>query len=371
MDSVSTSSGSPPFSPITYNDHAGKLWIVTILSLIYSSLAIITRAYIKHKMLGFDDVLLALATILHLAQSVAIFIGLNNGLGKFNSITPPEQWATSSKSTLAAVILSLLALALAKCSVLALILRIIGSKTGKIKIFCISLMAISAAWGVGSCLAFLINCRADTLLTLDNIEQCPNQDIRWAVITAIDVSTEMLTWILIVQLSWTVNMSFSRKCQVAMVFSFRLLLIALSVTHLVYFDKYPTSAQPQFAIASSLLFQQVMIVWSLISATVPNMKNFLKSFSIGMGFPLPPDLSWLESSQSYQLQSLENRQPRGTSSTATAGGTLTSVGMHDPCDSGLRSRPYNWRLGQGSNETAVRAHGGNNSREELLEIEED
>ncbi|GFP60301.1 hypothetical protein TASIC1_0017006300 [Trichoderma asperellum] len=252
MDSVSTSSGSPPFSPITYNDHAGKLWIVTILSLIYSSLAIITRAYIKHKMLGFDDVLLALATILHLAQSVAIFIGLNNGLGKFNSITPPEQWATSSKSTLAAVILSLLALALAKCSVLALILRIIGSKTGKIKIFCISLMAISAAWG----------------------------DIRWAVITAIDVSTEMLTWILIVQLSWTVNMSFSRKCQVAMVFSFRLLLIALSVTHLVYFDKYPTSAQPQFAIASSLLFQQVMIVWSLISATVPNMKNFLKSFSI-------------------------------------------------------------------------------------------
>lgn len=36
-------------------------------------------------------------------------------------------------------------------------------------------MAISAAWGVGSCLAFLINCRADTLLTLDNIEQCPNQ----------------------------------------------------------------------------------------------------------------------------------------------------------------------------------------------------
>jgi len=63
MDSVSTSSGSPPFSPITYNDHAGKLWIVTILSLIYSSLAIITRAYIKHKMLGFDDVLLALATV--------------------------------------------------------------------------------------------------------------------------------------------------------------------------------------------------------------------------------------------------------------------------------------------------------------------
>lgn len=192
------------------------------------------------------------------------------------------------------------------------------------------------------------------------------------MITALDISTEILTWMLIVRLSWTVNMSFIRKCQVAMVFSFRLLLIALSVSHLVYFDKYPTSAQPQFAVASSLLFQQVMIVWSLISATVPNMKNFLKSFSIGMGFPLPPDLSWYESNQSYQLRSLESRQPRGTSSmAATAAGTVTSAGTFDPCDSGLRSRPYNWRLGQGLDETTAKGRSSNNSREELLELEED
>lgn len=192
------------------------------------------------------------------------------------------------------------------------------------------------------------------------------------MITALDVSTEILTWMLIVRLSWTVNMSFARKCQVAMVFSFRLLLIALSISHLVYFDKYPTSAQPQFAVASSLLFQQVMIVWSLISATVPNMKNFLKSFSIGMGFPLPPDLSWYESNQSYQLQSLESRQPRGTSSTAAAAaGTVTSAGAYDPSDSGLRSRPYNWRQGQGLNEPIAKGRNSNNSREELLELEED
>lgn len=192
------------------------------------------------------------------------------------------------------------------------------------------------------------------------------------MITALDVSTEILTWMLIVQLSWTVNMSFVRKCQVAMVFSFRLLLVALSVCHLIYVDKYPTSAQPQFAIASSLLFQQVMIVWSLISATVPNMKNFLKSFSIGMGFPLPPDLSWYESNQSYQLRSLESRQPRGASSTAAAGaGTITSAGAYDPSDSGLRSRPYNWRLSQGLDETTAKGRSSNNSREELLELEED
>lgn len=51
------------FSPVTSNDHAGKLWIVTILSLIYTSLIALARAYIKYKMFGFDDVLFAAATV--------------------------------------------------------------------------------------------------------------------------------------------------------------------------------------------------------------------------------------------------------------------------------------------------------------------
>lgn len=79
------------------------------------------------------------------------------------------------QSTLASVILFLLSLSLAKCSVLALILRIISSNTGKSRLFCISLMVTSAVWGVGSSAAFLINCRADTFLTRDNVKQCPNQ----------------------------------------------------------------------------------------------------------------------------------------------------------------------------------------------------
>lgn len=56
---------------------------------------------------------------------------------------------------------------------------------------------------------------------------------------------------------------------------------------------------------------------------------------------------------------------------ATAAGTVTSAGTFDPCDSGLRSRPYNWRLGQGLDETTAKGRSSNNSREELLELEED
>ncbi|KAF6530300.1 hypothetical protein HZS61_001612 [Fusarium oxysporum f. sp. conglutinans] len=273
------------FSPVTFNDHAGKLWIVTILSLIYTSLIALARAYIKYKMFGFDDVLFAAATVLHLAQALAVFIGLSNGLGKFNSITPPEQWGISSKCTIASVILCLLALSLAKCSVLALIHRIISSKPGKNKMVCVMLMMFTGLWGVGSSLAWLVNCRAGTLLTVNNVKQCPDQSARWGVITAIDILTEILTWLLVLHLSWSVNISFARKCQVVTAFSFRIPLIAISSVHLAYSQTYPSSLEPQFAVTNTLICQQVMIAWSLISATTPNLKNFLKSFSI--------DLYWL------------------------------------------------------------------------------
>ncbi|EXA31248.1 hypothetical protein FOVG_17426 [Fusarium oxysporum f. sp. pisi HDV247] len=358
---TSDNDGSYRFSPVTFNDHAGQLWIVTILSLIYSTLVALARIYIKYGKFGFDDIFFALAMVFHLAQSITVFIGLSNGLGKFNSITTPEQWATASKSTLAAGILCLLTLSLAKCSVLALIRRIVGSKPGKSEPVCIGLMVITVVWGAGSCLAWLVNCHADSLLALDNVKQCPHQNTRWAVITAMDILTEILTWLLVLQLSWSVNISYIRKCQVVMAFSFRIPLIALSAVHLAYSATNPASTEPQFAVTKSLLCQQIMIAWSLISATVPNLKNFLKSFSIGMGFPVSFDLSMSGSSNVYALQSLRNNRAGVTSSAAVA------TAVKSTSDSAARSQPHSWRPDQVSSQTTAARDSGSNSRDDISE----
>lgn len=87
----------PRFSPVAFDDHAGQLWIISILALIYSALVVATRAFIKFRMYGLDDLFIALATALHLGQSIAVFAGLNNGLSKFNSNTSEIQWTLSSK----------------------------------------------------------------------------------------------------------------------------------------------------------------------------------------------------------------------------------------------------------------------------------
>ncbi len=128
-----------------------------------------------------------------------------------------------------------------------------------------------------------------------------------------------------VELTWKVNMSSTRKLQVIMAFAFRLPLIILAGIHLAYFNKYPSAAEPQFAVIDSLLFQQAMISWSLISATVPNLKNFLKSFSIGMGFPLAYDDTMTGSGGAYALRSFANSRSKGTASAAANTGVVSTT----------------------------------------------
>lgn len=78
-------------------------------------------------------------------------------------------------------------------------------------------------------------------------------------------------------------MSLCLKFQVFLAFAFRLPLIAFSAAHLSLFDEYVRSTSPLFEISGSLLLQQVMLTYSLISATIPNLKSFMKSFSTGLG----------------------------------------------------------------------------------------
>lgn len=179
--------------------------------------------------------------------------------------------------------------------------------------------------------------------------------MRWSVITALDISTEILTWLLIVRISWSVNMSLNHKLQVVIAFSFRLPLIALSAIHMTYLNRYPASSEPQFAIIDSLIYQQIMLVWSLIATTVPNMKSFLKSFSMGLG------VSWaLESSDSEPRNAHPLRTLKGTRSkhvSITAAGASTSVWVHDKHDREPRGRPQIRRPDRLMDRTAAESHG--------------
>lgn len=137
------------------------------------------------------------------------------------------------------------------------------------------------------------------------------QFLRWQIITAFDIITEILICSLPVLFVWSNTMSLYLKFQVFLAFAFRLPLIAFSTAHLSLFNQYTRSTSPLFDISGSLLLQQIMLTYSLISATIPNLKSFMKSFSTGLGVSfgfMDNDLG--ASSQTYALQTFTNHSGR-------------------------------------------------------------
>ena len=68
----------------------------------------------------------------------------------------------------------------------------------------------------------------------------------------------------------------------------RFRVVILSILHLHYVANYANSSNPGITIVSVIVLQQVELCWSLISATIPNLKSFVKSFSSGFGLRLDP-----------------------------------------------------------------------------------
>lgn len=134
-------------------------------------------------------------------------------------------------------------------------------------------------------------------------------------------------------------MSRSIKFQVFVAFAFRLPLVGLSGVHLFLLKNYPQSSQPQFTIAGSLILRQVMLTYSLISATIPNFKSFMKSFSMGMGVSIGfirndlnnssnayPDPSFVSHTGSVGLRS-KRRNGNDVTSTTVAGSRIEDEGF--------------------------------------------
>lgn len=105
-----------------------------------------------------------------------------------------------------------------------------------------------------------------------------------------DIATDVLICLVPPWATLPLHMTKGVRFHVSLAFSFRLFVVPLAALRLAYFPRDASAGaaddDAQFAVAGSLLFQQAALVVSLVSATVPNLRTFMKS--IHSGFALPP-----------------------------------------------------------------------------------
>ena len=51
------------FAPVTPDDHAGSIWIATLLSLVYTVITLVTRGFLRKQLYGVDDYLILGASV--------------------------------------------------------------------------------------------------------------------------------------------------------------------------------------------------------------------------------------------------------------------------------------------------------------------
>ncbi|KAF2026158.1 hypothetical protein EK21DRAFT_12166, partial [Setomelanomma holmii] len=291
MDTIPS---SHRFAPITADDTSGNLWISSILCLIYCTLVLIVRLHIKWNMYGADDSTVTVATMLQLGEVSSLFIALRKGLGKSAHLIDASQAASIGKATFSAQFFLILSLAMAKSSVAALMLRLFTrdiSVTKRARMLCIATLALTIVWAIGSIIAIALPCNLSgpDQKSAVKLQQCHDKLTRWRVIAAFDMVTELLLVALPVIFIWPIQMKRYIKLQVAVAFGFRIPVIGFAALNLQYISRYVDSDNVSYHIIPALVCQQYELFWSLLSATIPTLKSFMRSFNSGFGMEIDLD----------------------------------------------------------------------------------
>ncbi|KAG6353358.1 hypothetical protein INS49_007438 [Diaporthe citri] len=222
--------------------------------------------------------------------------------------------------------------------------------------FCIGAFVLSAAWGVGSAIGVGAGCEGRSVLFVNSSLECPEQ-----IITALDVITDVLPSLIPAALVIPLNMPLGDKLQVCVAFGFRLIVIPFSVLHLSSIADFVQSTDPPLESTAALTMQQIMLFSSLLTSTIPNMKGFMSSFSMGMGVKLfESEAKTNPSQQSYALQTIGGsstiKPPRKSGYVSRVRPAKSRTDVHIlPTDGSA------YEMGRADSDSQANADGGSNA----------
>ncbi|KAF2850850.1 hypothetical protein T440DRAFT_554651 [Plenodomus tracheiphilus IPT5] len=256
------------------DNHSGPLWIAAILGMIYMVAVLILRLYIKRRVLGYNDYLIIASSVAAFGQYVAVYYALSCGLGK--TLLQVHDTVVLGRVVFSTRVLYITSICLAKLSVLAIVYSIFCQDNKFFKFPCYVAMGGTVIFGVVSVFTVTLGCPSAGLFTSPH---CRNQVVRWNIVTALDICTEVAILLLVPYMVWQLHMPAKKKIHVIMAFSTRASVIPISTMYLVSWRGYTDSAPSPLSFTRVMIWQQVLLSLSVISATLPSLKAFLESLS--------------------------------------------------------------------------------------------
>ncbi|KAL6705998.1 hypothetical protein ACN47E_006100 [Coniothyrium glycines] len=259
-------------------DHRGPIWIATLLCMTYTLGSLLLRIYIKRHIFSWDDYLLTASSIVALCQFCLCYAALKRGAGC--SLHDFEDAKVLGRIVFVARLLFLVSLYLAKLSVLAILCRVFVRDQPRLKLLCSLTSGLIVSSAFGSIFASSVKCPTSALFSN---KHCDGQIIRWQLATAFDIVTEIAMLLLLPCLLWQVQMRLYMKMHVVLAFCSRISIVPISIVYLEAWQDYTKGPPSSLRVSQILIWQQILLAFSLITATVPSLKSFLESLSTRWG----------------------------------------------------------------------------------------
>ncbi|OJI83584.1 hypothetical protein ASPTUDRAFT_120390 [Aspergillus tubingensis CBS 134.48] len=282
-------------------DHVDEIAIATIYLMVMMILAVLIRLAFRLHMLRsleWDDGTISLALIFAVAQCAVILAGTRNGLGKRELSLSDSEVQTLEKVLYSSEILYILALSLAKTSVLLLLNRLAVNKWHKRVSFWTSILV--GIWTVPVFFTLALQCGVPNPWDFSEghcVDSIRVQFAFWTGISPIDIITELVICILPIYIVKPVQVVSGKKVTVVVAFFIRILIyckykpnkrlasvIITTVIRLIlmrHSQSSPFTDMNDAAFATTITTECVLCV-SIMTACIPCLKPFLDAFDSGM-----------------------------------------------------------------------------------------
>ncbi|KAF2623653.1 hypothetical protein BU25DRAFT_172087 [Macroventuria anomochaeta] len=269
--------------PGSSNDLGPFLNVVTWILLITSALAVVTRLITKRALrrrIDVDDAFVLLALITSIGSGASVSIQVANGLGRDFSTLDEKDIEAYMKAEYANKILYIATLALAKLSIISLLMILTASD--RHRHLGLGLTGFIALWGVASVIATSFQCgSAYPWRTADAERDCIDFIAFWQGMGVINMLTDLALILFPVHVIVTLQMSMAKKVTILTFFGARSLDIVATTVQMAYIGGF-SSANPTRDLWKWTLVTQIIECITILTSCVPYLRPLLESIPSGL-----------------------------------------------------------------------------------------
>lgn len=271
----------PPQNLITDDDKSALIEVVTLMFMVLSILACLVRTGTKLYMIKtvkWDDILVIIATVVAIAQSVTVIIGTGTGLGQRYNTLDSSQSEGFLKVQYAASLLFIVAIGLTKVSGA---MSIHNMAQNRQKIFIRICEIVCAIWSASAFFVVLFGCEMPAPWNYTQPRKCIDRTAFWTYYSAFNIVSDLAIISLVITNVRHIQTSWAKKALVMGVFGSRILVTPAIIAQIYLTERAGRSTDYSFAVWDSTVAIELVQCLALVTVCIPNLKPFLDSLESG------------------------------------------------------------------------------------------